>query len=60
MLEIIAIIAVLGLVASNLALAFIVYRTKLLEKSKDIFEYKEATKTVKPPKQQDPTEVPLY
>lgn len=60
MIEAIAIIAVLGLVASNLALVFIVYRTKLLEKSKDIFEYKAATKTVTPPKKPDPVEVPLY
>lgn len=60
MTDIIAILAVIGLVVSNLALVFIVYRTKLLEKSKDIFEYKQATTVPTPPKKQDPIEVPLY
>lgn len=63
MIDIIAAIAVIGLVASNLFLVYIVWKTKLLEKSKDLFEYKAATKEVKvptPPNPEDPIQVELY
>lgn len=61
MIEAIAIIAVVWLAVSNVYLAYIVHNTKLLEKSKDIAEYKKAIepkpKTIA---REDPIEVPLY
>ena len=61
MIEAIAAIAVVWLAVSNVYLAYIVYQTKLLEKSKDIAEYKKATDTKpKTIQREDPIEVPLY
>ena len=60
MIEAIAAIAVVWLAVSNVYLAYIVYNTKLLEKSKDIAEYKKATEKPKTIQREDPVEVPLY
>ena len=60
MIEAIAAIAVVWLAVSNVYLAYIVYNTKLLEKSKDIVEFKKATEKPKTIQREDPVEVPLY
>lgn len=63
---IVVIIAVLGLTASNIFLIFVIYRTKLMEKSETIAEYKEAIKPLPPKKekqaldQREIIEVPLF
>ena len=62
MIEYIALLAVLGLVVSNILLIRIAFKTKLLDKAETVFDYTAVTKTRKEPEVQSkaPIEVPIY
>ena len=62
MIEYIALVAVIGLVISNILLIQMAFKTKLLEKSEDIFEYTAVTEDKKEPikNPNEITEVPIY
>ena len=62
MIEYIALIAVLGLVVSNILLIRIAFKTKLLDKAETVFDYTAVTETRKAPEIQSkaPIEVPIY
>ena len=61
MTELIWIIAVIWLVISNIYLTYSIVKTKILEKSKDLFEFKQAIEPKKEKPQETPSDfIPLY
>lgn len=57
----VAVLGIIGLTASNLFLIFVVFRLKLLEKSTNISEYKDAiAPTVEPIPPQGVVEIAQY
>lgn len=63
MIEYIALVAVFGLIISNILLIRIAFQTKLLEKSEDVFAYTKSQSPSEEAPRKDPTdivEVPIY